>query len=282
MNLDAWLNKMEVRSDSMKQAKGLLYFLIALGLIMFAIGAAYPIAILVIDTSPPVFVDTVPKNGETYTSLTELAVSMQDLESGVQSVQCSIDSGPVQNLALVSGDRYSGSWKVSYSLTTSGTHTFSFTAKNYAGLTSTISGSFTIYTEFAGKWYINDIEITSPTQVVYVTSPTVNFKFVKVAGIEDEKITCTVSWSGPYTGSISLPLTSPGTWEGSNTFSKEGQYNVELKAFDGTTTITMSLFALQVGQVSAPIIGPSVLQYSLMGFGLLLIVVPAAMLMKKR
>ena len=71
-----------------------------------------------------------------------------------------------------------------------------------------------------------------------------NFKFVKTSGLADSSITCSV-----YEGATKLcdlSNTATSTWTGSYTITA-GSHVVSLKAFDGTTTITMGIVNLSFG-----------------------------------
>ena len=74
-----------------------------------------------------------------------------------------------------------------------------------------------------------------------------SFKFVKTAGVADSSITCTV-WEGT-TQLLTLTNSAMSTWTGSYTFTL-GKHTLDLKASDGTQTVTMSVIGLQVGPES--------------------------------
>jgi hypothetical protein len=222
--------------------------LIVLGVALIAIGAVYPFVTLVVDTTPPVVDGTCPSNGSTYQSLDKITVYCYDTESGIASVTATI-GGTSYTLSYVSKEPQSPYeiWQASISpaLSTSGTYSYSITVQNKAGLTTTQSGSFTIYTQLQGKWYINNIEITSSSQTIYSTSTTVSFKFQKTAGIEDTKISCWVEEGGTKILTLSLTDSTNHIWTGSYTFSA-GTHNLAIKAYDGTTTITYSIVGLTI------------------------------------
>jgi hypothetical protein len=104
-----------------------------------------------------------------------------------------------------------------------------------------------------GTWYIAGTEITSNSQTIIVTDPTVTFKFVKTAGVEDERISCTVVEGGATI--LTLTLTTAATWEGSYTFAA-GTHSLTVKAYDGTTTISFSIVGLEVAAPPAITITP--------------------------
>ncbi len=229
-----------------------------LGIMLIGIGIAYPFVTLYIDTTPPEIQEGVPSNGAVYASLTKITVYVYDGESGVKSVFCTIDGttyalspSKIQPLALWQGEGGGAGeiWECGVSITAPGTHSYSITATNNAGLSATKSGTFTIYTALTGKWYVAGIEITSSSQTIYATTATVSFKFVKTAGIADQYIKCEV-WESS-TKLLTLTNTATGTWEGSYTFSP-GRHDITLKAYDGTTTITYSLVGLEIPGAPKP------------------------------
>jgi hypothetical protein len=232
----------------MKQnSLGLIMFLT--GMFLLFTGLAYPLVTVVVDTTPPVIGSTIPAPGpggtSVYSSLSTISAVVTDTESGVNTVTCSIDGGTTWSLAyMIASARYE--YTLLIPLTTAGTHTFNFIATNKVGLQSSSSGSFTIYTGLTGTWYVNNIAITSTSQVVYATSATVSFKFVKTTGVADSSITCTVVEA--VAGGMSLTLTNSAasTWTGSYTFAL-GTHTLTLKAYDGTQSVIMSVIGLQFG-----------------------------------
>jgi len=102
---------------------------------------------------------------------------------------------------------------------------------------------FEITGKLSGTWYIDGQEITSPDQVVYVADPKIEFKFVQSGGTIS---TCTVEWSGPTSGSETLPEVSDGVWKKTIDFTEYGSYDVTLTA-SNSETITMSIYGLNVG-----------------------------------
>jgi hypothetical protein len=222
--------------------------LLAAGISLLFIGFLVPMAILYADDTPPVWgtasdgtVALSPKDGDVLGSLGTSVAAVLDSESGVASVTLSID-GTSYSMSLTTGTIYNGVWGKSGLSVPEGTHTVQYTAKNKVGLSTTYTGSFKIY-GLNGDWYINNILITGPTQEVYSSSLTVSFKFVKTAGAADSSITCTVAEGG--TALLKLTNSAAGTWTGSYTFAR-GKHTLELKASDGTNTVTMSLFDFKV------------------------------------
>jgi hypothetical protein len=247
------------------------------GMFMLFVSVAFPMVTVVVDTTPPnIGPLAIPVNGAAYDSVSTLFLYCGDSQSGIKSVTCTIDSTTYTLVYINSNGgipSYPEYWN--YMLTTpitgSGSHMFSFTVTNNAGLTTTKSGSFTIYVGLTGTWYVNNIQITSISQTVYATSATVNFKFSKLSGIADSSITCTV-WEGT-TQLSTLTNSATSTWTGSYTFAN-GQHTLDLKASDGTQTVTMSVLGLQVGPEGFELPQLNMLQIfglASMGFGVLII-----------
>jgi len=247
------------------------------GMLLLFAGFVFPMVTLVADNTPPVWgtasdgtVALVPRDSDVLQSCGLIQAGVKDPESGIASVTAWIDTTQY-NLALGLGTIYDGIWRLSISAVAVGTHTIKYTATNKVDLSTTYTGSFKVYTALQGNWYVNDILITSPTQEVWSKSPTFAFKFVKTAGIADSSITCT-GWEGG-TKIFTLVNTAAGTWTGSFTFSL-GKHTLDLKASDGTGTITMSIFDFYVGD--KPIVLPTlnimqIFGLASTGIGLLLI-----------
>ena len=231
--------------------------LIIIGIALLAVSIIHPLVTLVVDNTPPKIEETLPSNGGVYTSLTKIVAYVYDYESGVKSVTCVIDGvsynlyrSTIQPLAVAQMDSGSGEyWERTVSITTPGTHTFEFTATNKAGLSSKVSGTFTIYTDLQGKWYINDQEITSSSQTIYSTSLTVTFKFVKTAGIDDSYISCWVEEGGTKILTLTLTDSSKHVWTGVYTF-KPGTHTLTLKVSDGRKTLTLSIVNLTIPEAT--------------------------------
>ena len=220
--------------------------LIVLGVVLLGLGASYPMVTLQIDDTPPVEYGHFPSAGDWNIAVKYLWVFAYDPESGVEKVTAELD-GELYTLPLESGDPYTGA-NYKYFLETpitSGTHTVKYVVTNGIGLQTVTTATFTIIgAVLQGKWYINNIEITSATQIVTLTSRTVSFKFVKTEGPDDSKIKCSV-W-GEGIGTLHLNRTSPGIWEGEYTFEKGGTYTVTLQAYDGTNWVKYSIASLQI------------------------------------
>jgi len=273
--------------------------LIVLGVALIAIGAVYPFVTLVVDTTAPTILSTNPANGSVVASVTALEATIKDSESGVSSVTLAY-MAPSSTVAvggsatLVSGDKYQGTWRWTPSspLTAPGQYKLLVTAKDAAGNTNYQEFTFTIYTQLQGKWYINDIEITSSSQTIYSKSTTVSFKFQKTAGIDDAYISCWVEEEGtgvpPGTPQpmsltsrriLTLTLTDPinHVWTGSYTFTA-GTHNLAIIAYDGTTTITYSIVGLTI---PGAVVWVMTTQQALILAGVLALVAGAVMRVKK-
>jgi hypothetical protein len=255
--------------------------LIVLGIALLALGAFYPFVTLVVDTTAPVVSTTVPSNGAVYQSVDKLTVYCYDTESGIASVTTVIDSTSY-TLSYISKEPQSPYeiWQLTLStpITTPKTYSFTTTVKNKAGLTTTVSGTFTIYTQLQGNWYINDQQITSASQTIYSSTATVSFKFQKTAGIADSYITCWVEEGGTKILTLTLTDSTNHIWTGSYTFST-GTHNIAIKANDGTTTITYSIVGLTI---PSAFVWVMTTQQALILAGVLSIVAGAALRVKKK
>jgi hypothetical protein len=240
---------------------------------------------VVVDNTPPYFGSTCPTIGSegayTYNSpLTSVWAIVNDDESGVDTVifYWKLKTATEYNSVTLTYSTTSGRWVASVNIAGAGdVYQGYFEAKNKAGLTQTYPMSgypnyFTVgsYIKPAGKWYINNQEITSSTQTVYSTSLTVTFKFVKTAGTID---TCAV-----FEGNQQLfALTQSGdTWTGSYTFTP-GTHTLKLIVSDGITDVIMSTITLQTGEeLTLPPIGINQL------LGVVLIAVGAVLALRKK
>jgi len=231
--------------------KSLGWIMLLVGMFMLFIGFAVPMVSVVVDTTPPVIVSTVPVDGATIPKINSISAQLRDLDSGILTAGAYLynpSGGLIMLYALTrtSGTEYDGTYSVSFSeiATPGNNYKIYFVVKNKAGLAVDKNVYFNIYVALQGTWYVNDVEITSLSQTVYATSTTVNFKFVKTAGVADSSITCTV-WEGS-TQLLALANSATSMWTGSYTFAN-GQHTLSLKASDGTQTVTMSVIGLQIG-----------------------------------
>jgi len=238
------------------------------------------LATIVIDDTAPLIEATQsqPQIGATYTMLTEVFLACKDEESSISSVTCSLDGAPP--FTLTYDQTTADGWQIfrktlNAPITSAGSHTFDFTVKNKAGLTNGYGGSFTIYTQLQGRWFINDQEILSQLQTFYFTTRTLTFKFSKTQGGPDNTITCTVKYQGPESGTLTLSNSAANTWTATKTF-KAGQYTMTLEATDGLVVIRMATLQLNVDYTPPPAVSLS----QLLGIGL--IAVGAVLAFKKR
>jgi hypothetical protein len=255
--------------------------LIVIGIALLALGAIYPLVTLVVDTTPPVVGTTVPSNGAVYQRVDKLTVYCYDTESGIASVTTVIDSIPC-TLSYISKEPQSPYeiWQFTPStpITLPKTYSFTTTVKNKADLTTTVSGTFTIYTQFQGNWYINDQQITNTSQTIYSSTATVSFKFQKTVGVDDSYISCWVEEGGTKILTLTLTDITNHIWTGTYTFTP-GTHNLAIKANDGTTTITYSIVSLTI---PGAFVWVMTTQQALTLAGVLSIVAGAALRVKKK
>ena len=241
---------------------------VILGLLI-ATGAAQTIARLVVlgvDTVAPTISSTTPSDksagymSTTFLETKKYSCRVVDSTSGAAEVKyqdaITINQGTEGgtgwvHLSKVSGTIYDGIWSASFPTTVSYTenvdYSFKFYAKDVAGNIREVSGTFRIYTQLTGDWFINDVKVTSPTQEIWLKTTSVTFKFIKIAGVPDSGITCTLS--GGTTGTLSY--ISANTWSLTKTLS-DGIYDIQMKAYDGTTTVTMTILGVQIGEPFNP------------------------------
>lgn len=216
------------------------------GVIMFVYGTSvsFGLVTLIIDDTPPELTPMFPTSGQTVTACGYIGVAVADPESGVVSVTARLDTTDYI-LSLFTGNKYSGFWKASVTpILYTGTHTLHVVATNDVDRQTDFSITFTVYSGLQGKWYINHIEITSVSQVIKLNTLTLNFKFGRTAGTDP--LTCTISWSGPETGSMGLTETTANTWTGTHVFGQGGTYDMTLTADDGTEQVTMNVFGVEL------------------------------------
>jgi hypothetical protein len=181
-----------------------------------------------------------PRNGMSMTKLTEITAGVNSPVNGVKTVVATIDSTPY-TLTLIVGTQTSGIWRYTGGMPTLtvAVHTISYAATDNAGLATSYTGTFTIYSALAGNWLINGQQITSTTQTVYSANLLVSFEFDKTAGTGDSYITCTVSEANSTL--VTLTNSAAGRWTGTYTFTA-GTHVLTLKASDGISFVSMSLF----------------------------------------
>jgi len=250
---------MELKKTNKRRIVGLT--LVVLSLIL--ISGMWKLVILGVDTTPPNFVSTTPfdkAQGDVpvdFLTNRKYSAKVTDATSGVSSViytddvvTYTVTGGPEVYLSKVAGsaDLWEASFPVDVQYEVLKDYSFTFYAYDAAGNLKTLSGTFRVYSALQGKWYINDVQVTSPTQTIWVKTNTVTFKFVKTAGVDDTKITCTAQWG---TTTRTLTKSAAATWTDTVTLN-DGVYTITLKANDGTTTITLTLYNLQIGSETMP------------------------------
>jgi len=226
-----------------------------LGLALLAIGITLLVSGTLMSVTLALYeITTIPTHGASYQTLTSVSLSITGTPyyggNPIDIDQIKYYQDGTYRTSLTELSKYS--WSVGIAQPSVGSHTFNFevyielidpTGAPYSWLWTQVGGSFTITAPPAtlnGDWYIANILITSSGQVISLEkTKTIAFKFVKTAGTQTP--TCTVSWTGPESGSITLSSTATNTWEGSYTFSQYGVYTVNLKATDGTATISFSI-----------------------------------------
>ena len=261
--------------------RSLGYIMFMVGLGMLLVSFVFPMVTVIVDTTPPKWVldqygsivgGIVPSDGQTYSTITQVAVCVYDDESGVASIKAMVDSTTYDCTQTEGFANGNGWWKSPvFATLPSGSHSIKVVATNYAGLSTTYSGTFIISTVLAGNWFVSGQAVTKSSQVIYVTSTTVTFQFDETSGVDDSKIICTVVEGS--TTLLTLTNTAANTWKGSYTFSV-GTHTLQLKASDGTQTVTMSVINIQIGPTPLKLPQVNTLQIlglASTGIGLLLI-----------
>jgi len=244
----------------MKAGNLLPWLLIVIGVVLVAAPMLTALAELIVDAAPPEIVETFPAKTTYSESISVVRARVRDAVSGVKGVYVSIAWGGEYKirqlpLTLVSGDSKDGVWEANLAtpLTEPTQYIAIFQAGDEADNWLNHMVEFYITYNLKGRWFINDIEITSPDQKVYLKTTTITFKFVETEGPPPTHVTVTVSWTGTTTGSTTLPFLqmqpegTPPTWQKTLTF-PEGTYSVVLKATDGTHVVQLSLMHLQIGE----------------------------------
>ena len=235
--------------------KTLGWIMLLAGVFILFVGYAFPMVTVVVDTEPPTFTASNPSSGSIVLQIDSFTAKFTDSGLGVEGVYFSLASLVTnqylvtqQPMTLISGNMYSGTWKYTVSpvVTDSGKYIVYVQAGDYADNWVTYNVELQVYVQFQGKWYINDKEIASSNQTIYSKTNTVTFKFVKTAGIADSYITCTV-WEGAAK-QLTLTSTEANTWTGSYTLTA-GKHTLQLKAYDGTKEIVMSVLDLGIGDI---------------------------------
>jgi len=220
---------------------------IVMGVFLIIAGSFAPnlLAVFLGDSTPPtIAIISKPANGATYPldiGVTTLTVYCSDYESNISSVVTVID-GSTYTLVFQRVNPQDV-WGTNITALAAGSHTFTTTVTNGVGLTASLNGSFTISGLLTGNWHINNIQITSPTQVVTSQTLTATFKFVKSQGKDDIYISAYVK-EGAATV-CTLTLTAANTWTGSYTFASGGLHTLILEATDGAQRVTMQVVGLK-------------------------------------
>jgi hypothetical protein len=199
---------------------------------------------VITDDTPPEWFMLYPANGGVYgTPILKIQVGASDAESLIVSIEAKID-GAVYPMTFTSGvPGYAVYTHTFLTPIVSGTHSLSYVATNGVGLKTNYTGTFSMSQAIAGIWFINGVQITSPTQKVYSQTLTVNFNFSKTAG---NVVTCNVvEGSTPI---LTLTSTDSTNWHGSYTFTG-GSHTVTLTASDGTTSVIMAMLSVDFGGV---------------------------------
>lgn len=220
-----------------------------------------------IDTVQPVFQSTMPVNGQMdigWVQATQKYSCRVTDAGGVQRVTYTdseilrlfFEGYLSQNYVVmqrVSGTALDGVYEAPFAdyvyYAAGFDYPYEFQAKDLAGNTGLAQGTFTVYEGLAGKWYINDQQVTSPTQTIWLNTNMVTFKFVKSKGVPDDQITCTVTWTSdwePTPQVLTVPHQAANIWYDTYDI-EDSTYDVQLKASDGTGTITFSIYRLQIG-----------------------------------
>ena len=232
--------------------RSLGWIMLLAGIFILVAGSMFPMVSLYVDTTPPTWIDVYPKINDIVPSSITPYAKVRDLESGVDLVWLKVDAD-TYGLPFATGTEFEGEWRLSSPLSLStGIHQITWGAKNKAGQETTAGpGNIEVYVDLQGKWYINNIEITSTSQTVYSTSNQVTFKFAKTVGVADDKITAGV-WVdteppvfGTSGGNV-LAYKGSGVWESTLTIAN-GKHTAYLVAGDGIKYIKFSIIGMQVG-----------------------------------
>ena len=220
--------------------------LVFAGLTLLLVGLFSPLVVLQIETLP-----SIPTDGGIYTELpvVQIVTPVTSTEYA-SSVEWYLDgSNTPLTLALTEDMPDHRTFSAATGGTPSlGSHTYRFKITWHRISDSyewneQINGSFIITTSgtLTGKWYINDMEVTSPDQIVTLHINTVTFRFMKTsAEPPDADVTCTVSG---LPSSLTLPNTATTIWEGTVDV-PNGSYILTLTASTSSSgSVTMALYS---------------------------------------
>jgi len=244
--------------------RGVGIALVIVGLVLFASPVDFigiGLAQVVVDTTPPQFLSTFPAHTGWYSTVTAFSVRVDDGAegSGVYSVSAILNEFPAVSLAKSTFDPSAWTVKLASPITQTGNYILKFIATDYARNGNNINIAFSVGPlTLAGKWFINNIEISTSTDKFITQSRTVTFKFVKDPNVlvSSSQITVTVSCDSSKTPSCSqafttrtLPTTDTQTWTTSVTI-PDGRYSFVLKADAGSAGVVALNFVGEIGNVS--------------------------------
>ena len=181
--------------------------------------------VVTIDTTPPMLTITNPTNGTTLSSSSLVANGTASDDSGLASVQVSVDSGPYQ-VALGTT-----SWSFTTNQLTSGAHTISVKATDNAGNIRTVSSSFTV------SLGSPTVSITSPANraTLTTTTPTISGTASDTgpAVIQSVQVSIDGGAYQPATGNTSWTFTPASALP-------TGPHNATAKATDSASLVVTS------------------------------------------
>lgn len=234
------------------------FILIILGFLLIFLDVFIPLVILQVSA-----LSSIPSDGGVYTSLTQIQIitPIPPTETGT-TVRFFIDTPPASTggtLLSRSSDPSNPEsviWRATISNPSSGPHTFAFRIVWRISMGSEVKddivGNFSILLSatLTGKWFINNYEVTSPTQTITVTTNDVTFKFVKSSvDPADSDITCKVTGYGSTP--IAIPLKQSSTWEKTMQI-PNGTYSLTLSASSSSGAVTMTIYDFNVNGISIP------------------------------
>lgn len=234
--------------------------ILILGLAMLITGFALGMVTVTVDTSPPAILENdyygaTPMDGASYDILGIINCWVYEPNTALTEVKCVIDSIEYVLSYHQSGGTMGGfkNYRCSPSpddaCNVEGTHSFRFVAVNELGLKGERSGSYAIQGVLNGNWFLNDIEITSPTQELKFATHTLTARFDVLSGVV---YTAKVEYSGPEDGTLLLTEVSVNRWEATKTF-QSGTYSMTFSANDNKGgLIQFSVFGMELGDFTTP------------------------------
>ncbi len=226
---------------------------IMLGAVLIIIGLAYPFlqtqAVVQVDTTPPIITQSMPTVNVTYVPSSSQAWTVTcdcydpdesgTANNGISTVYMDIDGVPYALNAPPLGYTV---WTKNVTSPAVGTHSLNLIVTNNAGLSTTLTGTFSIYISLQGTWYINNKTIISSSQIIYSTSSIVQFKFVVSSGTV---ISASIK-EGTNTLVVLTKASDGITYTGQYTFTN-GKHTLSLVAWDGIVSVTMNVISLDTG-----------------------------------